>query len=727
MNKRIFTLCVALSVMAFSAMAETLKVGDKTITSSQSTIKPTGLSKGTIKWDASSKTLTFTNVEMNCTLTNAVTYDGARINMVFEGKNVIKTNFYDFEIKVSEYCTINGQNAYLELESNPSYKSARYNCIWMSGSGDLMIRNIYLKATANTDAVISSSGGNPLSFQSVWAQLKTSASGKKAVENFTNCIVSSGSYVETGAWSETSKTFVSGSTALAQVNILPYLTVGGTIVDTDQEDYGFDPKGKTGGSIYFEDDGFGKPTLTFNAVKGQMGSTDLPSPYGTSLVYNNNIENLTILFANANTLSAVSGASETWGIYSAKPLIVKGSNSSASLTYTGDYGLYCDDDLEIKDLTMNMTGEYPIQGNSTNMIIDNCTITVKTTATYDNADAIQGYCTLTGCDVLGGYLKNGRFYGSDGKVLSTVKIVPLEGNFVLINATNFPDDIFRAIVKGTDINKNGDDYLTDSEALVVEALGLSHRLIRDLKGIECFTALKRLNCSYNGLHSLDVSKNTALWHLDCSSNYLESLDVTKNTALTRLDCSQNKLESLDVTKNTALTTLYCENNKFESLDVSKNTALTDLDCGGNGLTSLDVSKNTSLKGLTCYGNQIKGSNMDNLVSNLPDTKGQLLVCDDRATKDNVITKAQVKVATDKGWKVQKYTEKENNVQVFSDYAGLGDVNGDNNINQADLDLLVQIIMGQQPAYVSALAGDLNQDGKTNAQDVVILVNILNGK
>ena len=36
MNKRIFTLCLALAVVTFSAMAETLKVGDKTITSSQS-------------------------------------------------------------------------------------------------------------------------------------------------------------------------------------------------------------------------------------------------------------------------------------------------------------------------------------------------------------------------------------------------------------------------------------------------------------------------------------------------------------------------------------------------------------------------------------------------------------------------------------------------------------------------------------------------------------------
>ena len=115
MYKKIFTLCLALSVMTFSAVAETLKVGNKTISvsSSQSSITPTGLSKGTIKWDASSKTLTFKNVEMNSTQYNAVEFDGYSINLKFEGKNVIKSKYFDFKIKVSSYCTISCSNAYL--------------------------------------------------------------------------------------------------------------------------------------------------------------------------------------------------------------------------------------------------------------------------------------------------------------------------------------------------------------------------------------------------------------------------------------------------------------------------------------------------------------------------------------------------------------------------------------------------------------------------------------
>ena len=124
---------------------------------------------------------------------------------------------------------------------------------------------------------------------------------------------------------------------------------------------------------------------------------------------------------------------------------------------------------------------------------------------------------------------------------------------------------------------------------------------------------------------------------------------------------------------------------------------------------------------------IEGANMDDLVSNLPDTQGTLVVCQDNSYPNNIITQAQVKVATDKGWKVQKVAEDDNHNVSHVDYAGLGDVNGDNKISQADLDLLVKIIMGQLPDNVKFYAGDLNNDGKTDAADVVIMVNILNGK
>ena len=170
---------------------------------------------------------------------------------------------------------------------------------------------------------------------------------------------------------------------------------------------------------------------------------------------------------------------------------------------------------------------------------------------------------------------------------------------VAIDNTNFPDANFRTIVKNFDTNKDGN--LSDTEIAAVEKIYCTKKGITNLKGIEYFTALKKLKCFENQLTSLDVSKNTVLTYLDCYSNQLTSLDVSKNTALTGLYCSNNQLTELDVSKNTALTELNCSNNQLTKLDVSKNTTLFYLGCSDNQLTSLDIS-NTKINALYRKGN-----------------------------------------------------------------------------------------------------------------------------
>ena len=149
------------------AADETLKVGDKTVTvtSNQSSIKPTGLTGGTISWNASSKTLTFTDVIFESAKNNAVAFTGKYINLVFKGANVIKSSYNCFMIDVSNYCYINSENsfngptAYLELESTASAGSSYYTCIWMK-NGSLNISDIYLKGTSNYGHTIYGNGSN---------------------------------------------------------------------------------------------------------------------------------------------------------------------------------------------------------------------------------------------------------------------------------------------------------------------------------------------------------------------------------------------------------------------------------------------------------------------------------------------------------------------------------------------------------------------------------------
>ena len=176
---------------------------------------------------------------------------------------------------------------------------------------------------------------------------------------------------------------------------------------------------------------------------------------------------------------------------------------------------------------------------------------------------------------------------------------------VAIDATNFPDERFRSIVAGSDIDKDADGYLSDEEIAAVTELDVHWEPIYDLTGVEHFTALTSLDCSYTGLSALDVSKNTELTSLDCSINYL---------------------------------------------------------------SALDVSNNNKLKVLSCYANRINGKNMLALVNSLPTvTGGKLYVLDPEITftdEENFITESQVNIAKGKGWTVYR-----KNGEDWEEYTG----------------------------------------------------------
>ncbi len=136
----------------------------------------------------------------------------------------------------------------------------------------------------------------------------------------------------------------------------------------------------------------------------------------------------------------------------------------------------------------------------------------------------------------------------------------------------------------------------------VITLNVTQDSISDLTGIEDFTSLKYLYCSYNSLSNLDVSNNTELRRLWCSTNSLSTLDLSKNTRLVELKCSENLLNILDFSMNTLITKLECNSNTLNSLNISTNTLLKHLDCRRNSLSALNVSSNTLLNFLYCYNN-----------------------------------------------------------------------------------------------------------------------------
>jgi len=187
------------------------------------------------------------------------------------------------------------------------------------------------------------------------------------------------------------------------------------------------------------------------------------------------------------------------------------------------------------------------------------------------------------------------------------------------------------------------------------------------------TELIEIQCGYNALTSLDLSNNTALTSvycvgnrltnlnlpqngkltkLSCHNNKISDIDLTNSKELTWLNCAANQLADIDISKNTALTFLYCASNNLTTLDVSKNSALEELACMGNQLTGLDVSKNLKLKTLKCQANKINGERMHQMVVGLPTQESATLcVISSYGAEENVCSKALVKKAKEKGWKV----------------------------------------------------------------------------
>jgi Leucine-rich repeat (LRR) protein len=114
--------------------------------------------------------------------------------------------------------------------------------------------------------------------------------------------------------------------------------------------------------------------------------------------------------------------------------------------------------------------------------------------------------------------------------------------------------------------------------------------------------LRYLDCSYNRITDLDVSKCPILGELDCSNNILTRLDLDQCPMLKELECDNNQLTKLDVSKCSVLEKLDCSDNKLTKLDVSKCPVLENLKCDDNQLTKLDVSKCLVLEDLKCDNN-----------------------------------------------------------------------------------------------------------------------------
>nr|WP_315239217.1 leucine-rich repeat domain-containing protein [uncultured Flavobacterium sp.] len=164
------------------------------------------------------------------------------------------------------------------------------------------------------------------------------------------------------------------------------------------------------------------------------------------------------------------------------------------------------------------------------------------------------------------------------------------------------------------IDLNNDSEIQIEEALKVDKLFFTGTKISSLSGIENFTNLTALECSYNQLTVLDVSALINLVYLDCSNNLLTTLDLTGLNELTQLVCSTNQITNLNISSLTKLKSLMCANNLITDLHVSAFSNLEVLDFGSNQITTIDVNQLTNLKNLICSENKLTNLELSNITS-----------------------------------------------------------------------------------------------------------------
>ena len=191
------------------------------------------------------------------------------------------------------------------------------------------------------------------------------------------------------------------------------------------------------------------------------------------------------------------------------------------------------------------------------------------------------------------------------KKLYTLLVIAFIGFLGNAQIVNIPDANFKAKLIALGVDTNTDGEIQEGEAAALFDLDISNSNISDLTGINYFTNLNTLDCSYNSIQSIDINSSLdSLNSFRCDYNLLQSLDVSSLTALQYLICSENQLLSLNIGNLQSLGSILCSNNQLQSLNLNNLSSLQSLYCDLNQLQSLDLNGLPSLQYLSCYTNQL---------------------------------------------------------------------------------------------------------------------------
>ncbi|WP_010134664.1 SdrD B-like domain-containing protein [Ochrovirga pacifica] len=150
------------------------------------------------------------------------------------------------------------------------------------------------------------------------------------------------------------------------------------------------------------------------------------------------------------------------------------------------------------------------------------------------------------------------------------------------------------------------------EVANVKYLNLANKNLRDLNGIEYFTALETLIADNNNIKVVDLTNNTNLKHISLKYNQLVGVNVRDNIILEELYLDGNKLTEIDLAHSPTLKKLTLKYNEIKHLDVTNLPILDLLEVSYNGLEDLLLGSNCNLEYLNAQHNNLDVVDLDGI-------------------------------------------------------------------------------------------------------------------
>jgi Leucine-rich repeat (LRR) protein len=164
---------------------------------------------------------------------------------------------------------------------------------------------------------------------------------------------------------------------------------------------------------------------------------------------------------------------------------------------------------------------------------------------------------------------------------------------------------------GIQIDTNSDGEIQLTEALNVYTLDVSNSNIDNTDGLEYFTNLTFLNCSYNHIVGLNISNLSNLQHLDARNNQLTALNFTGASNIKKIYCNNNQLSQLDLSNLLQLLFIQCDENQINQLNMTSSSNINTIICNNNLLSTIDLTSLNNLLYLICDHNQLTNLNFAN--------------------------------------------------------------------------------------------------------------------